>query len=129
MNTYEAATKALTAAPPPFNKILMAATIASGIAQVKKIIQTKPGDKNVSGGGGGGAGGGAGASTQSAGGSGIISTGTATQMDRNIGFLPARGDEFSGAEITIVNTFDEEKVSEVADRGARKRQQQQVVVA
>lgn len=48
MNTYEAATKALTAAPPPFNQILMAATIASGIAQVKKIIKTKPGDKNVS---------------------------------------------------------------------------------
>ena len=54
MNTYEAATKALTAAPPPFNKILMAATIASGIAQVKKIIKTKPGDKNVSGDAGGG---------------------------------------------------------------------------
>jgi hypothetical protein len=54
MNTYEAATKALSAAPPPFNKILVAATIASGIAQVKKIIQTKPGDKNVSGGAGGG---------------------------------------------------------------------------
>jgi DNA repair exonuclease SbcCD ATPase subunit len=54
MNTYEAATKALTAAPPPFNKILMAATIASGIAQVKKIVQTKPGDKNVSAGGSGG---------------------------------------------------------------------------
>ena len=99
----------------------VAAIAAQGIGQASSISKA--------GSGGGSTGGGAAASTQSAGGSGIISTGTATQMDRNIGFLPARGGEFSGAEITIVNTFDEEKVSEVADRGARKRQQQQVVVA
>ena len=99
----------------------VAAIAAQGIGQASSISRA--------GGGGGSRGGGAGASTQSAGASGIISTGTATQIDRNIGFLPARGGEFSGAEITIVNTFDEEKVSEVADRGARKRQQQQVVVA
>ena len=99
----------------------VAAIAAQGIGQASSISRA--------GGGGGSRGGGAGASTQSAGASGIISTGNATQMDRNIGFLPARGGEFSGAEITIVNTFDEEKVSEVADRGARKRQQQQVVVA
>jgi hypothetical protein len=96
----------------------IAAIAAQGINQGKQLS-----------GGGAGGGGGSATSTQSAGGSGIISTGTATQMDRNIGFLPARGGEFSGAEITIVNTFDEEKVSEVADRGARKRQQQQVIVA
>ena len=107
----------------PLIKASAAASIAAIAAQ--GINQ----GKQLGGGGGGSTGGGAGASTQSAGGLGIISTGTATQMDRNIGFLPARGGEFSGAEITIVNTFDEEKVSEVADRGARKRQQQQVVVA
>jgi len=99
----------------------VAAIAAQGIGQASSISRA--------GGSGASTGGSAGASTQSAGSSGIISTGTATQMDRNIGFLPARGGEFSGAEITIVNTFDEEKVSEVADRGARKRQQQQVVVA
>jgi|DEB0MinimDraft_6_1074348.scaffolds.fasta_scaffold05931_3 hypothetical protein len=113
----------LAKAQVPIIKASAAASIAAITAQGLKQ------GKQLGGGGGGGAGGGAGASTQSAGGSGIISTGTATQMDRNIGFLPARGGEFSGAEITIVNTFDEEKVSEVADRGARKRQQQQVVVA
>jgi hypothetical protein len=100
----------------------VAAIAAQGIGQASSISR-------AGGGSGSRGGGGASASSQAAGGSGIISTGTATQMDRNIGFLPARGGEFSGAEITIVNTFDEEKVSEVADRGARKRQQQQVVVA
>lgn len=37
MDTYKAANMALGSAPPPFNFILMAATIASGIANVGKI--------------------------------------------------------------------------------------------
>ncbi len=58
--------------------------------------------------------------------SGIISS---RQSDRSVQFLPARGGEFSGAEITIINTFDDETASEVVERGNRKRQQQQVAVA
>ena len=109
-------------AKPPSPKSIAAGVI--GALQIATILKTKFG------GGSGGSGGGvSGATSGGTSASGIISTGNATQMDRNIGFLPARGGEFSGAEITIVNTFDEEKVSEVADRGARKRQQQQVVVA
>lgn len=37
MDTYKAANMALASAPPPFNFILMAATIAAGIANVGKI--------------------------------------------------------------------------------------------
>lgn len=107
-------------AKPPSPKSIAAGVI--GALQIATILKTKFGGGVSSGGVSGATSGGTSAS-------GIISSGTATQMDRNIGFLPARGGEFSGAEITIVNTFDEEKVSEVADRGARKRQQQQVVVA
>lgn len=43
INTYLAATKALASAPPPFNIILAATTIASGLAQVEKITSTEPG--------------------------------------------------------------------------------------
>jgi chromosome segregation ATPase len=112
----------LASVPFPTN-LAAAASIAAQVAQQINTI------KNTKIGSGGGVSGGGGATSGGTSASGIISTGTATQMDRNIGFLPARGGEFSGAEITIVNTFDEEKVSEVADRGARKRQQQQVVVS
>ena len=47
INTYKAANTALASAPPPFNFILAAANVAAGIANVKKILSTKPGDKNV----------------------------------------------------------------------------------
>ena len=47
INTYKSANVALGSAPPPFNFILAAANVAAGIANVKKIISTKPGDKNV----------------------------------------------------------------------------------
>lgn len=95
--------------------------LAQGLARVAAIRKT-----NVSSSGGSGS---SSTASKSGGGSGIISSGSATQTDRNISFLPARGGEFSGAEITIINTFDEEKVSEVAERGTRKRQMQQVVVS
>ena len=65
-------------------------------------------------------------SASESGASGIISS---RQSDRSVQFLPARGGEFSGAEITIINTFDDETASEVVERGNRKRQQQQVAVA
>ena len=61
INTYKSANVALGSAPPPFNFILAAANVAAGIANVKKIISTKPGTKSVQqtptpsvGGGGGG---------------------------------------------------------------------------
>jgi hypothetical protein len=52
INTYEGATKALSAYPPPFNIAAMAATVAAGMAQVAAIRST---NKSGSGGGGGSA--------------------------------------------------------------------------
>jgi hypothetical protein len=40
MSTYEGASKALGAYPPPFGAIAAAATVAAGLANVKKIIST-----------------------------------------------------------------------------------------
>jgi hypothetical protein len=40
MSTYEGATKALGAYPPPFGAIAAAATVAAGLVNVKKIIST-----------------------------------------------------------------------------------------
>jgi hypothetical protein len=42
INTYEGATKALAAYPPPFNFIAAAATVASGLAQVQQIRSQQP---------------------------------------------------------------------------------------
>lgn len=41
-DTYVAANTALASAPPPFNFIAAASTIASGIANVKQIVATEP---------------------------------------------------------------------------------------
>lgn len=41
INTYQAITKALASAPPPFNYALAAATAAQGFAGVKSIRATK----------------------------------------------------------------------------------------
>jgi len=49
IDTYAAATKALATYPPPFSYIAMAAAIATGLANVKKIISVKsglPGDSS-----------------------------------------------------------------------------------
>ncbi len=43
MNTYQGATKALASAPPPFNFAAAASVVAAGLANVRKIIATKPG--------------------------------------------------------------------------------------
>jgi len=40
MSTYEGATKALGAYPPPFGAIAAAATVAAGLANVKRIVST-----------------------------------------------------------------------------------------
>ena len=54
MSTYEGATKALGAYPPPFGAIAAAATVAAGLINVKKIISTNipsaKGTGNVGGG-------------------------------------------------------------------------------
>jgi len=42
INTYEGATKALAAYPPPFNYIAAAATVAAGLAQVQQIRSQQP---------------------------------------------------------------------------------------
>ena len=44
VNTYKAANVALSSAPPPFNFALVATTIASGLFNVQKILETKPND-------------------------------------------------------------------------------------
>jgi hypothetical protein len=41
MNTYQAATAALAASPPPFNFIAAAASVAAGLVNVSKIVSTK----------------------------------------------------------------------------------------
>ncbi|KPL08403.1 hypothetical protein AMJ86_00825 [bacterium SM23_57] len=41
ISTWQAAAKALTGAPPPWNFIGMATTIAAGLQQVRKIVSTK----------------------------------------------------------------------------------------
>ena len=41
IDTYQAANKALATYPPPFSYIAAAASIATGIANVKKIVATK----------------------------------------------------------------------------------------
>ena len=41
MNTYQAATAALAASPPPYNFIAAGASIAAGLVNVSKIVSTK----------------------------------------------------------------------------------------
>jgi hypothetical protein len=55
MSTYEGATKALGTYPPPFGAIAAAATVAAGLANVKKIISTNIPSAKGSGSVGGGA--------------------------------------------------------------------------
>lgn len=52
INTYLAASKALATYPPPMSYIAMAASIATGIANVKKILEVKSGLPGDTGGGG-----------------------------------------------------------------------------
>lgn len=40
INTFEAATKAMASAPPPFGQILAGLAVAAGLAQVAKIVST-----------------------------------------------------------------------------------------
>lgn len=55
MSTYEGATKALATYPPPFGAIAAAATVAAGLANVKKIISTNIPSAKGTGSTGGGA--------------------------------------------------------------------------
>ena len=55
IDSYVAFNKALASAPPPFNFALAGAVLASGLAQVKRIQQTKIGSSASGGGASGGA--------------------------------------------------------------------------
>lgn len=124
INTASAVTEAL----PNVKKSVAIGLL--GALQIAKILKTKFG---------GGDSGGVGISAsrvssdteERSAASGIISFGKniATPSNRNVGFIPSRGGEFSATEITVVNTFDDETVADVVDRGNRKRQMQQVVVS
>jgi hypothetical protein len=117
MNTYEAATKALASAPPPFGQILMGGTIAAGMAQVKKIMSTKKGGSS-------GAGGATGAAVASVGGS--------SQIQQQRGFFETDFREPSidafnpsapqagGATIVLQGSLDEEVMAYKVKSGNAK---------
>lgn len=51
INTYQGVTKALATLPPPASYIAAAATLVQGLAAVRRITRTRPGQANISGGG------------------------------------------------------------------------------
>lgn len=117
MNTYKAATEALASAPPPFGAILMGGVIASGMAQVKKIMTTK---KDGSGAGG---------STQSTsrGGGALVGKKDVSQQ-QSITFLPSRASDMAGSEtaINVTAKIDRKGISVAADKGRREVSSSQV---
>lgn len=117
MNTYKAATEALASAPPPFGAILMGGVIASGMAQVKKIMTTK---KDGSGAGG---------STQSTsrGGGALVGKKDVAQQ-QSITFLPSRASDMAGSEpaINVTAKIDRKGISVAADKGRREVSSSQV---
>lgn len=132
VSTYFSAQKAYasqltvpTPEAPIRARVAAGIAIAQGLARVAAIKNTNIGTSSASNNNGNGS------SGFNRGASGIIShgQGIATQSNRNVGFIPSRGGEFSGTEITVINTFDDETVADVVDRGNRKRQMQQVSVS
>ncbi len=92
INTFEGATKALAAYPPPFNAVAAAAVVAAGLAQVANIRST-----TKSGGGGGSSGSGSAASSNSGGGAGSIAQ-TLTVQGIN------DSDRYSGGQVRELAT-------------------------
>tara|TARA_R100001460_G_scaffold75468_1_gene116579 strand:- start:1782 stop:4316 length:2535 start_codon:yes stop_codon:yes gene_type:complete len=120
MNTYEAATKALASAPPPFGQILMGGTIAAGMAQVKKIISTEKGG----GGGGATAGGGGGIGSRPRA-SGLFGT-TETRGSANLNqpaFMPIGGMPKQSINVRVNNTFDDRTAATVVSEGNDHRRE------
>ena len=117
MNTFEAATKALSSAPPPFGAILMGGVIASGMAQVKKIMKTKKDGSGAS------------ASSQSTSRSGGALVGKKDiAQQQSITFLPSRASDMAGSEppINVTAKIDRKGISVAADKGRREVSSSQV---
>jgi hypothetical protein len=124
MNTYEAATKALASAPPPFGQILMGGTIAAGMAQVKKIMSTKKGGGSGAGGASGGAGGGGGIGSRPRA-SGLFGT-TETRGSANLNqplFMPSGGMSKQSINVRVNNTFDDRTAATVVAEGNDHRRE------
>lgn len=122
MNTYEAATKALASAPPPFGQILMGGTIAAGMAQVKKIIST---EKGGGGGGGGATAGGGGGIASRPRASGLFGT-TETRGSANLNqplFMPSGGVSKQSINVRVNNTFDDRTAATVVAEGNDHRRE------
>jgi hypothetical protein len=117
MNTYEAATKALASAPPPFGQILMGGTIAAGMAQVKKIMSTKKGGSSGAGGASGGAVASVGSSSQSQQQRGFFET---DFIEPSIDAFNPSAPQAGGATIVLQGSLDEEVMAYKVKSGNAK---------
>ena len=117
INTYKAATQALASAPPPFGAILMGGVIASGMAQVKKIMKTKKGDKNVDAGSTGGR-------TTSA----LVQSKDVEKPAQSISFMPNKAADMasSSQSINVEATVNRRGIAVSASKGNREISSSQV---
>ena len=117
INTYKAATQALASAPPPFGAILMGGVIASGIAQVKKIMKTKKGDKNVDSGSTGGR-------TTSA----LVQANEVEQPTQSISFMPNKAADMASSSqpLNVQATVDRKGIAVSASKGSREISSSQI---
>ena len=117
INTYKAATQALASAPPPFGAILMGGVIASGMAQVKKIMKTKKGDKNVDAGSTGGR-------TTSA----LVQSKDVEKPTQSISFIPNKAADMasSSQSINVEATVNRRGIAVSASKGNREISSSQV---
>lgn len=117
INTYKAATVALASAPPPFGAILMGGVIASGIAQVKKIMKTKKGDKNVESGSTGGR-------TSAT----LIQANEVEQPTQSISFMPNKAADMaaSSQSINVEATVNRKGIAVSASKGNREISSSQI---
>lgn len=115
INTYKAATVALASAPPPFGAILMGGVIASGIAQVKKIMKTKKGDKNIESGGG---------RTTSA----LVQANEVEQPTQSISFMPNKAADMASSSqpLNVQATVDRKGIAVSASKGNREISSSQI---
>ena len=117
INTYKAATQALASAPPPFGAILMGGVIASGIAQVKKIMKTKKGDKNVDSGSTGGR-------TTSA----LVQANEVERPTQSISFMPNKAADMASSSqpLNVQATVDRKGIAVSASKGSREISSSQI---
>jgi len=117
INTYKAATVALASAPPPFGAILMGGVIASGIAQVKKIMKTKKGDKNIESGSTGGR-------TTSA----LVQANEVERPTQSISFMPNKAADMASSSqpLNVQATVDRKGIAVSASKGSREISSSQI---